>query len=693
MIAVTAPWAGAQDNELEEVMVYGTLSRFSALKADTPIMEMARSVSIVSEQKIMDIGALALDDTFTYSAGVTGKLYGYATRGDWVKVRGLNVPMYQDSLQSLFGNYNNTRPNIYTLEQVEILKGPASVLYGQGSPGGLINVISKRPREESAHEVVVELGNFDHKQLAFDSTGSVGDSSEWFYRVVGVYKDSDTQVDYVGMKNTVLAPSLSWRPGMETDVTLLLNYSKTDSDTAAQFLPLAGTLYAAPNGRYIDASTYLGEPGFNKYEAKTTSVTLLASHQFNDVWGMEFTSRYTDAKADYQQTWASFIGGDRYIYNADGTLYKDGLIPRTFYRNDAFSEQAAVDVRLRGRFDTGLLAHSLLMGVQYQDVTTGRAGYYLYALGYDFVTRGPDATYGDRYWINPFNPVYGNVPPSESLNALYAARPDSNTKDMGVYISDQITLGNWHVTLGLRWDNTESKTAGASQKDKEVSASAGLLYQFDNGIAPYVSYAESFDPVIGDNGAGRPLKPEQGEQWEAGVKYQPDALPLLVTLAWFDIEQSNLADPLSKPGTYNQQSGVTEIKGVELEAQAQLDDVRFEFNYNRLNTETPDGWRLSSIPKQQASTFISWRPQQFWQGFKAGAGVRYVGGSWGGTNKVYTPSYTLADLMLGWEFARWDIALNLRNVADKSYNATCLGRGDCFPGDERTAVARITYQF
>lgn len=269
------------DRIMEETLVYGALSRFSALKSDTPIMETARSVSIVSQKQIIDRGALTLDDTFTYSAGVIGETFGYATRGDWLRVRGLSVPQYQDSLQSLFGNYNNTRPHIFTLEQVEILKGPASVLYGQGSPGGLVNVISKRPQADASHTLNVEYGTYDHSLLSVDSTGAVGSGSNWLYRFVGVYKDADTQIDNVDEKTTVLAPSLSWQPTDATDVTLLLNYTDTQSDTAAQFLPISGTLNPGPNGQYIQSDAYLGDPDFNKYDAKTLAVTLLASHQFN----------------------------------------------------------------------------------------------------------------------------------------------------------------------------------------------------------------------------------------------------------------------------------------------------------------------------------------------------------------------------------------------------------------------------
>ncbi|MFK7978105.1 MAG: TonB-dependent siderophore receptor [Halioglobus sp.] len=678
---------------IEETLVYGSLSRFSALKSDTPIMETARSISIVSEQQILDRGALTLDDTFTYSAGVTGETFGYATRGDWLRVRGLSVPQYQDSLQSLFGNYNNTRPHIFTLEQVEILKGPASVLYGQGSPGGLVNVISKRPRADTSHQINVEYGTYDHSLISADSTGALDSSGNWLYRFVGVYKDADTQIDNVSEKIAVLSPSLSWRPTDATDVTLLLNYTDTQSDTAAQFLPISGTLNPGPNGQYIESDAYLGDPNFNKYDANTLAVTLLASHQLSAVWSMEFTSRYSDAEAEYQQAWPAFIGGDRYVYNSDGSLYENGTVPRSWYRSDADSEQLAVDVRFRANFATNAIDHNVLIGSQYQDVTTGDSGYYAFALGYQYIPGDLHTAGAQDYWINVFDPVYGNTPPEDELNALYAEGPDTTVKDLGLYVSDHMSLGNWSITAGLRWDETQSNTEGSKQEDEEMSVSIGALYQFDNGLAPYASYAESFEPVIGDNGSGQLLKPQRGEQMELGIKYQPESFPALVTLAWFDLEQSNLPDPRNLPGQFEQQSGNASIEGIELEGIAQLGDFEVQLNWSRLKTESADGYRFASVPENQASTWVTWRPQGEWAGLRVGAGIRYVGDTWDGIDELKTPSYTLGDFMLGYRVSKhWDVALNVRNVQDKDFYATCLARGDCFAGDRRTVVGRISYQ-
>ncbi|MCV6625336.1 MAG: TonB-dependent receptor plug domain-containing protein, partial [Cellvibrionaceae bacterium] len=234
-------------NDIEQVEVIGKLSEYSATKFNAPIIETARSISIETASQFIDKGAINLSQTTTYMAGVTGETYGFATRGDWIRIRGLEVPRYRDSIQEVFGSYNNSRADIYTLEQVEVLKGPASVLYGQGSPGGIVNYVSKTPKPEAAHQIALEWGNYQRRQLAVDSTGAIGDSS-FNYRLVALYRDSDTQVDYVDERVRIVMPSISYAPSGATEVTLIGMKQSSDSDTGSQFVPYVGTAVPLADG-------------------------------------------------------------------------------------------------------------------------------------------------------------------------------------------------------------------------------------------------------------------------------------------------------------------------------------------------------------------------------------------------------------------------------------------------------------
>ena len=679
--------------QMERVVVTGQMTRYSALKSDTPIMETARSVTVETAETLQERGALELADAYLYSAGVFGEAYGFATRGDWVKVRGLDVPEYRDSLQALFGHYNNTRSHIYTLEQVEILKGPASVLYGQGSPGGLVNVVTKRPRADLREEVVVQVGNYDFTQLAADLGGKVNESGSLLYRVTAVWRDAGTQVDHVTNDYWTIAPSLTWSPSGRTNITLLANAQEQNGEVGEQFVPVYGTVLPAPNGEYIDIESFYGEPGFDHYDTKSESLTLLADHMIDETWSMEATARWTDGESDYSQAWPAFIGGTRWVFNPDGSLYRGGVVPRTFYTANGMSEQLAIDTRFRAEFFTGELKHELMLGAQYQDVTTETDTAYAYALGYDFATGGPDATFGDTYWINLFDPQYGSIPTDAIMDAYFVDSPAADTIDRGLYVNDQVSYDNWRFTLGVRRDDVSTDTGSVEQDDAATSTSAGVLYYFDNGIAPYASYAESFEPVVGvDMTTGLPLKPQEGRQYEIGVKFQPIGSRTMVTLAAFDIEQSNLPNPQALPNAGSQQEGVASITGVEIESVTHFGDFSWELNASKLDTENADGFRFASVPEMQASTWLGWRPG-FWEGVKAGIGVRHAGESWDGIDTLETPSYTLVDFMVGYETDNWNYQLNVRNAGDKEYFATCLARGDCFWGEKRTVVGTVAYRF
>ena len=690
--ALTLPvFAQDQDDaekRQETVIVTGTTA-FGATKSDTPIVETARSLSVETDEMFVDKGALNLAQVLTYVAGVTAEPYGFATRGDFPQSRGLELPRYRDSIQELFGSYNSTRADVYTIEQVEVLKGPASVLYGQGSPGGIVNYVSKTPKETFGGEIQAEVGNYDRYEIAGDVTGPVeGTDGKLLYRLVGLYRDTGTQIDEVDEKTTVFMPSLSWLPTSDTKFTLIGLLQDTESDTAAQFIPVKGTLEPLDDGSYLDWEVYAGEPGFNQYNTESTQVTLLGEHRINDNLMIEGTALWRSGEADYHQAWPAFIGGTRYLNDVLGMdLFSDTTVARTFYQGDNTFDQLAGDVRLRADFMTGVLEHELLAGVQYQDVETDSNTSYYFAGG---------ALSGDfDYVLDLKNPVYTGAPDQAVLDAIYDDAPTQTVQDLGVYVSDQISYGKWRLTLGVRSDNVENDDGSTVQDDDAISTSAGLLYRFDNGLAPYVSYAESFETVVGTDGQGNQLEPQEARQYEAGFKYEPRGIPGLITVAYYDIEITNLPNPNSLPGTAAQQQGTSTLSGIELEGRLQFDEVYLQAAASTIDAEDQNGFKLSAIPETQASFWATWRPDGAWDGFKVGAGLRYVGEtvSENATTRYVTPDYTLGDLMVGYEWDHWDLAVNARNVTDEEYLTGCLTRGDCFPGLRRTVIANLRYKF
>lgn len=675
---------------VEAVVVTGRVSEFGALKSPVPILETARSVSVETQEAIRDKGALTLADALTYSAGVIGDQFGFSTRGDFATIRGFSAAEYRDGQQVLFGFYNNTRSDIYMLDQVEILKGPASVLYGKGTPGGVVNAVSKVARRGSPSELVVDIGSFSRKQISSDLGFDLTDSLSM--RLVALYRDSGTQLKFVNDDALIAMPSITWDNGT-TRLTALVEFADRKSDTDHQFLPLEGTACASsqitvsPSGVCVNAtgqeiprSTYLGQPGFNRYDTKSTFASLFGTHAFTDRFAIDGIIRYKDGSADYRQAWLNFPGAGRPRTDAAGNA------PRTFYWSDAASEQFAVDLRARLSMTTGPLGHDLLFGGSFQDVTTSNAS----------ISAASQGT------LNIYNPTYGPTPP-QFLDASNLFDPGPTiAEDRGLYISDQISWGGLRVNLGLRYDKTESRTPAMTQEDDATSFSAGLLYAFDNGLSPYASFAESFQPVIGRDGLTlNPLKPREGRQWEIGVKYQPRGTRTFVTAAYFDIEESNLPNPaniVGQPGS--QQEGVGKVKGFEIEAQSRVGDWSLEGNVSHVDSRAADGFRFASVPAWQSSAWVKYAPSEGpLANARFGAGLRYSGEREsnalvsGDRIRIVTGSNVVADLMAGYAWGKWDAALNVRNLTNSDAYATCLARGDCFPIGARTVSLRLGYRW
>ena len=671
---------GSEDDN--RILITGTLTEFGATKSETPIVETARSISIETQEDFQMKGAQSLDDTLTYTAGVTAEPYGFSTRGDFVQVRGLDAPEYRDNLQYLFGYYNNTRQDIYTLEQVEVLKGPASVLYGSGAPGGILNVVTKRPNGVRKGELRVEYGSFDRKQIATDINIPIpGAEDEAQFRFVGLYRDADSQIEEVRDNKFVLAPSFTARPAPGTEITILANYSNQESDTAHQFLPVTGTLLPSESGQKIDPYVYHGAPGFNAYDTESFALSLIVDQRLSEAFSIEGIGRYMTSDAEYRQAWISFAGNGVPRIDANG----DG--PWTFYLADNRSEQMAFDVRLRGEFMTGPIEHELLAGVQHQNVFTDSDTAYLA----NFRT------------LNAFDPQYENVPTVEEVRQFKGNGPRNFIDSTGYYISDQLTLGNLVATAGVRFDDVSNAVEnGSTQNDDATSLSFGLLYRGPAGIAPYASYAESFQPVVGiDTVTNEQLKPQEGRQYEVGVKWQPTGVNALVTLAAFDIEVSNLPNPEALVGGNSQQEGISKVRGVEFEANAMVGGLRIDGNVSYLDAEDPNGLPLTSISDWQASLFALYEFTGALDGFSFGGGVRYVGGNESNgisalTNTLLTyrvDGRTVGDLSAGYDFGPFELRITARNVTDEDYFSVCLVRGDCYPGERRSINGSLAFKF
>lgn len=668
-------------------------------KTDTPIVEAPRSMSVITRQQLDDRQVLNLNDALRYTAGVQSSGYGSDSRADWLRVRGFDPTQFLDGLPLPKGSFANPKVEPWNLERITVLRGPASSVYGQTPPGGMLDMVSRRPQAESANQIEAQVGSNEHKQINFDSTGKIDDEGRFLYRVSGVVRDSNSPIDHIPDKRYNLAPSLTWNIDEDTTLTFISQYTRDDTGITGQFLPLQGTKLDSPAGK-ISHHKNLGEPDWDFYDRTYYALGYAFEHRLNDTWQFRQNLRYTKSDLAFQAVNVGTIN----TVDADGNVNREAGIV-----NEDIS-QFAVDNNFQADFQTGAISHTLLLGLDHQRSNTN----YQWLYGGSYVYDSNGNVIGNNVPpINVGNPVYGG----DMSNVSYFALQDfsQKTRQTGVYIQDQMALDNWRLTLGGREDWVHTGTvfhnkadATSTQRDKAFSGNVGLSYVFDNGITPYISYTESFQPAMGANvDSAQSFDPTEGRQYEVGVKYQPVGSQTLLTAAVYDLTQENVR---VTEGSITRQVGELQVRGLELEASTQLtDNLKAIASYTYTDTEitkglaTEKGNRMALIPRNQATLWAdyTWHSGPL-DGFGIGGGVRYVGDTYGNTANTeiaHVGSYTVYDASVHYDLGRLDnsmkglsVAVEAKNLFNKDYLSNCDGYW-CYYGDERNVVASVNYKF
>ncbi|MHB1056788.1 MAG: TonB-dependent siderophore receptor [Rhodanobacter sp.] len=679
--ADTTADAQRRTTTLEGVQVTAPIAKDSdsVTKTDTPIIEIPQSVSVITDEQMSLRGIQGIEEAVWYTAGAQGGGYGPDSRSDWLLVRGFTPARYMDGLALAAGSGTGiTRIEPYGLERLEVLKGPSSVVYGAMPPGGMVNMVSKRPTEQPLHEVGVEVGSFDLRQGTFDFGGPLDDSGTLLYRLTGLARNSDTMVDHIKDDRYYLAPALTWKPGNSTSLTVLSHFQKSDTASGGGFLPADGTLLPNPNGR-IPRNRFTGEPGQNDYNKKIASIGYEFHHDFAS--GLAFNQNLRYGKADVDNNGAN-VG-------AFGLLADERTLVRYLFPNENHTRTFGVDNNLQYTVDGDRVQHVLLAGVDYRRSNDD------YASAFDF--NAPP--------LDIFDPVYG----SPVTVPAYTSHTIQIQSQLGVYLQDQVKLGRWSITLGGRQDRVKTDTrdmlggSAAHQTDDAFSGRIGVNYLFDNGLAPYVSWSHSFQPTVGTDFAGKAFEPTTGDQYEAGLKYQPAGGNGLLTASAYQITQRNSLTIDPNHTLYQVQQGETRLRGVELEGRWNIGpnlSVYGDYTYSHSKvTRTNDlpslGKQIALLPEQQASLGADYTiVGGALAGLGFGGGVRYVGGHYGDIyNDWKTPSYTLLDAAVHYDTGNWRFQLNAMNLTDKEYVSVCNSAVWCYYGYERTVTASARYRW
>jgi iron complex outermembrane recepter protein len=638
-------------------------------KTDTPLIEVPQSVSVVTRKQIEMQNAQSVSEILRYVPGVTIETYGADPKGyDWILMRGFNAQStssYLDGLRQLSSSYSFFRTDPYQLQSVEVLRGPSSALYGQSDAGGLVNRVSKLPTTEPIREVEVEYGSNNRRQAAFDLGGPITDDGTFLYRLIGVGRLSDTQFDYsdgteVKDNRGLFAPSFTWAPDADTTLTVQGDVlHDTSGGTILKFTP---------------TDILLGDHSFNRSDQQQQTIGYRFEHRFNDTWTVRQNFRYGHVDFQLDNIMASGIAG------TDLTR-----ITRTF---DESFDGVTVDNQAQADFETGALQHQLLLGFDYaySDADVRR-----------YQGAAPN--------LNIFNPVYGlSIPRPTTAIADYR----EYYQQAGLYAQDQITFDDsWILTAGGRYDwltiDNHSRMPGGTDTTVDVgnfSGRVGLTYLTSFGLAPYVSYSESFVPNTGVDAAGNTFDPSVGEQWEVGVKYQPTGFDGLFSVAYFDITKSNV---LTYGAAFPVAAGEVTSHGVELEGKVGLGsgwDMIASYTFTdaeitATNVASQVGKRPSLVPEHQASGWLNYTVQSgVMEGLSLGGGIRYVGSSYGdNANTVKVDAHTLVDAGISYKYQAATLSLNATNLFDKKYFTTCEDAYSCYDGDRRSVIGRIKVNF
>jgi iron complex outermembrane recepter protein len=648
-------------------------------RTDTPILEVPQAIQVVPESVLEDQNAVTLNDALRNVSGVQPSFASERSPTTAVVIRGFNVDnlLLNGLRDTTFGDLGVDTANI---ERVEILKGPASVLYGLGDLGGTVNVVTEQPLSDPFYELEYTLGSFGLNRPAIDLTGPLNESETLLYRLNAAVEFGDSFVEFEEIDSRpFIAPVLTWQIDDDTTFTVEANYFRNNTTADAPALPAVGTVIDNPNGE-IPLDINLGEPDLVEIEEQVTRVGYRFEHQFNDNWAIrnEFNGAFF-----------------RELTNT--VVFPLGLQPdqRTLLRAlvdvDTDRDSYTLNNSVVGTFRTGSIDHQLLLGIELaRETVTDR-----------FVANLIDP-------IDIFDPVYS---PDSVGDVVLSQDLFTRTDSIGFYAQDQISLtDDLTLVLGGRFDiagvTTEDAIAGTDefQQDEAFSPRVGLVYQPVDDVSLYASYTRSFTPQAGQTFAGEAFEPERGTQYEVGVKANLLDDRLFATLAFFNLTRTNVLTTDPDNTLFQIQTGEQRSRGIELDVQGEiLPGWNIIASYAFTDAEITEdevfdeGNALFNVPRHSASLWTVYELQRgSLQGLGFGLGVFFVGDREGDLNNTFElPSYARTDALVYYQRDRFRAQINVQNLFDIDFFEASRSGNDLeiVAGEPLTVLGTVSWQF
>ena len=644
-------------------------------KTDTPIVEVPQSISVVTAEEMQDRNVQSVVEAVQYTAGVqVSNFGGNEIRNDWIVVRGFDIKPsgdFRDGMAQVYYDQFRVKTPAYALERIDVIRGPASVLFGQIIPGGLVNRITKRPTLDPVREVQLQIGSYDRYQAAADFGGAIDGEGKYLFRLTGLARDSGTQDRYdadhrYNDDSVYIAPAFTWAPDENTTLTLMAHYQHDSNDGESR--PVYPT------------RSLVGDYSFDRNIRDVYSAGYLFEHRFGEGFTVRQNARFTTGEIELRN------------------LYRLGMVnDHTVSRYALYSKQqadfATIDTQGEARFTTGAFDHTLLIGLDYRHLW-GRM-WYRNGLA-------PDLDLND--------PVYGQTIALPDAAGTWLDQSERR-RQVGIYFQDQISFADkWVLTLGGRQDWAKNRIADhlanttTHVKGDKFTWRAGLTYVSPSGIAPYLSYATSFEPQSGSDFFGNAFVPTTGEQYEAGIKYQPPGANSLLTLAVYQLTQQNVLtlDPDELHPGFSVQTGEVRARGVEIEGKAEILpnlNVTASYTYNDIKVTRSNNVDLGKVPTTTPRHLASvWASYTFdngsLRGLGAGLGARYMGETYANNiNTIVNDDYVMMDANVHYDWGNWRLAVNANNLFDKETVVCRNSAINCRYGVARTVIGTLSYRF
>ncbi|MCE7577654.1 TonB-dependent siderophore receptor [Aliivibrio fischeri] len=679
-------------DDVETISIFGQAYRNTATKTSLEPEETPQGITVLDGEVLEQRSVKSLNEALRYVPGVTTEQKGGAvTMYDTFNIRGFDVNQsYYDGLVLQYLNGWNLQPQIdpIAIQQIEVFKGPTSVLYGSMPPGGMVNMIAKTPQKEKSTDVKVATGTGNLVEASIDTTGQFGDS-DFSYRFIALARQKDGQVDYTEEERYVIAPSVDWQVSDRTLINFNMYYQNDPSMGMNSAMPASGMIYDNPNGS-TDPSTFVGDKNWSTFEREFFMAGYKINHEFNNNWSFLQNFRYMNASLYQENTYHIESNFDPSTGNLD----------RNIYSTDESSTGYTIDNQLSGRVMVGSVEHNLLFGIDYQKLD----GDSLYQ---EF---GTTSQFGNFNIFNPNN----NMIDRGKLTQSYESKEKISVEQLGFYTQDQIRIDRLVLIAGGRFDQYKSSnTTSTTSKDadqSQFSYRVGALYELESGFSPFISYATSFEPAAGLDAKGNAYDPELGEQIEAGVKYESADYTKTASASVFKIVKSDalMSDP-SDPWGPQLQIGEIRSQGLELQGQWMVNDswdIAANYTYIDMEITKDSGNDLEGktpiyVPTHAASL---WSNYYIYDGILTGTrisgGLRYVGEmEMDAANTDKVPDYTLADVSIGYELdgiseslTGATAQLSATNLFNTEYYS-CYDSANCWYGAEQTVELSINYNF